>query len=170
MPLQTSSFVMPEQGYYELNYHVALKKNLARTVTWQIGLPLCCGAVAACFLSLPKDIPILVVAPLVVLFVNLIYSFWLCPLFAWDKLNKRKSFAGPWVIKLDEDGVHASSNDQTHDVKWQTLEDVVEARSSVLLFIDKAIAFIIPKTAFGSRTDMDSFIAEAKKQMEAAKK
>ncbi len=169
MSLQTAPFVMPEQGYYELNYHVAFKKNLAKTLARQIGLPLCCGAGASCFLSFPKDIAVLIAVPIAVLFFNLIYSFWLCPLFTWDKLNKRKNFSGPWVIKLDQDGVHALSDVETHDVKWRTVEDIVEVKSSVLLFVDKAVAFIIPKSAFASKTDIASFIAEAGRQIEAAK-
>jgi hypothetical protein len=67
------------------------------------------------------------------------------------------------------DGLHWSSHCGEGRVAWHAILRIVETKAHIFLYVDRAIAHVVPKRSFLSEAAAVEFIATARSYMDAAR-
>ncbi|SFI74754.1 YcxB family protein [Planctomicrobium piriforme] len=71
---------------------------------------------------------------------------------------------GPHSLMLQEDGL--SSRDPTGEqrVKWSAVQSVTLTEDRLMIFLNNATGFVIPRRAFADRQQLEAFVAEVRQK------
>jgi hypothetical protein len=82
-----------------------------------------------------------------------VFSYW---------RRARKGLHGPIQFALTQEGLSFRSRQMQGVAFWQSIKSVRNTRGRLYLFIDRRVAFIIPRRAFASDQEFEAFAAAAK--------
>ncbi len=69
---------------------------------------------------------------------------------------------GEHTLEVGEEGFHVEGRSGRSFVKWTAVVEVRETREHVFLFVDRMLAYVVPKRAFASTAECASFVDHAK--------
>ncbi len=78
-------------------------------------------------------------------------------------LDPRGPFLSPTDIELAPDGIRWKSHRGEGRTAWHAVNRIVETRSHIYLFIDRAAAHVVPKRCFSSEAAALEFAQEARR-------
>ncbi|HLJ53164.1 MAG TPA: YcxB family protein [Rhizomicrobium sp.] len=82
-------------------------------------------------------------------------------------LDPKGSFLSPTDIELAPDGIRWKSELREGRTAWNAVNRVVETKSHIYLFIDRAAAHVIPKRSFSSEAAAREFAEDARRLVNA---
>lgn len=68
---------------------------------------------------------------------------------AYKVVKKTPTFKEPITYIFNKDGITTKQNEQSATVKWEDIQKVVSSKRSIIIYVNKVRASIIPKQAFG---------------------
>ncbi len=69
---------------------------------------------------------------------------------------------GEHTLEVGEEGFHVEGRSGRSFVKWSAVVEVRETSNHVFLFVDRMLAYVVPKRAFPSGAECASFVDHAK--------
>ena len=72
---------------------------------------------------------------------------------------------GQHTLKLSEEGVFEESALKKSHFSWESIVSVEQSKNLVYLYVDKAMAILIPKDSFDNKGAIESFISEVKNHL-----
>jgi hypothetical protein len=94
------------------------------------------------------------------LIVATVFSYW---------RRARKGLHGPIQFALTQEGLSFRSRQMEGVAFWQSIKSVKNVGGRLYLFIDRRVAFIIPRRAFASDQEFEAFAAAAEARWRQAK-
>ena len=92
----------------------------------------------------------------------LVLWFGFCPIISYLRA-KRRGFLGPVQISISERGVSIESHKIDSLVRWPAIRRVRRFQNRLFLFLTATSAFVVPRRAFQSDTEFETFADEADK-------
>jgi len=76
----------------------------------------------------------------------------------------------PKEIRIDAEGLHQNSLYESSVTRWKGIMRIEDDREFVLLYVDTASVYMIPKHSFSTADEAAAFVAQARSYREAALK
>jgi hypothetical protein len=83
-------------------------------------------------------------------------------------LDPRGSFLSPTDLVAAPDGLHWSSHRGEGRTAWHAVLRIVETKTHIYLFVDKAVAHVVPRRSFVTEAAAAGFVATARSYMDTA--
>jgi hypothetical protein len=80
-------------------------------------------------------------------------------------LSDESPSLGEVRLKLDNDGIAATSAAMATKYSWQAIKELSEAGSLLIMWIDRGQGIVVPKGAFASQEARQSFIGAVREQV-----
>lgn len=77
---------------------------------------------------------------------------------------------GRHQIELDETGFHVEGRAGRSFIRWSGVVEVLEVEAHVFLYVDRMMAYVIPKRAFASAGECARFVEFARRHVTARAK
>jgi hypothetical protein len=97
------------------------------------------------------------------------FFYWQCKRRIMRLPAKGGTMLGEHSLRFDSEGVSGKTAVSEGTIRWTGVLDIVETKKYFFMFVDTAVAFIIPKRAFASPADADQFFSTATSLWKAAK-
>jgi hypothetical protein len=72
------------------------------------------------------------------------------------------------TMRIDEQGVHATTNKGSSSLKWSAIEKVAQTEDAFYLYVGPVNAHVIPRRAFESRAAFEEFTSNVRRLREEA--
>ena len=169
MVIDSNTFSVERKDYLAFVHHYRFVKAAKTVWLTIIGyLVVMTGIGFAGFLtSRHHDVTHLAIALIPVL---VIYALWLAycqhfaPAWGFSRQKKNGGF-GECRIHIDPSHVWTTSDDAELKKPWKSMNEVAETKRHVFLYFNKCNAFVIPKTAFSTPDDAETFARHARQYL-----
>jgi|SRR5579864_4551641 len=160
---------------YAAAQRVFARERLSSWYTWLWLLP-SSAIMAIIMFTLPAALDILFKPPGGVSFLVATAAGYFAFLMSWrffftfgfkSPLDPNGSFLSPTDIELAPDGIKWKSPRGEGRTAWNAVNRVVETKSHIYLFIDRAAAHVIPKRSFSSEAAAREFAEDARRLVNA---
>lgn len=95
--------------------------------------------------------------------------YWQCKGRVMRLPAKGGTMLGDHNLRIDSEGVFGKSCAGEGSIRWNGILDIVETKKYIFMFMDTAMGFIIPKSAFPSPADANQFLNAATSFWKATK-
>ncbi|HLY61817.1 MAG TPA: YcxB family protein [Terriglobia bacterium] len=163
------TYSITREDYWAFNkFYLEKYRHFRRTLAINsIVVAGACGLVMGPVLHLPTAY--VLVWCCIVVAVCPAFLYWQCKQRVMRLPAKGGTMLGEHNLRMDSESVSGISLMSEGSIRWSGVLDIVETKEHFFMFVDTAMAFIVPKRVFKSSADAVQFLNAAKSFWKAAK-
>lgn len=162
MALETNSFKMTLGNFLAFQlHHLFVKRRISVYIAFfSIFISLVCSTTSLYYFHSYLGFVTVTLTGFLILYY--FYIYYVCPIISYLSAKKNGIYDREGRICINKDNLLYISSTTELKKTWIGIDSLYETKKIFFIYIDKANAFVIPKTAFNSPSDAGSFFQTAK--------